>query len=352
MTPLWERLSRAGRPIVLYGTGNGADKILDQLEKLGAAAAGAFVSDGFSTDRSFRGLSVTSLAEAEARFKDMIVLLAFGTHDADVLENIKRMSSRLELYAPPFPVVGGTPSGGFARVPSERESRVRALLADDRSRFVFDSVLTYRETGSLGYLFACESGRDELWGLLSPAAGEDYLDLGAYRGDTAAEFAARAPLYGSIRAVEPDRRSFEKLSAYCAGLDRCECFRACVGAAPGEERFSGGSGRGSAASASGEAVRRESVDSLLGGKRASLIKMDVEGAEAAALDGARETLIKYSPKLLVSAYHRADNIFSVPERVLSVNPDYRVYLRHGACVPDWDVDYIFIPAHGGPISRL
>ena len=57
---LWDGLSRRECPIWLYGTGNGADKILDVLEARGIPVQGVFASDGFVRSRVFRGMPVRS----------------------------------------------------------------------------------------------------------------------------------------------------------------------------------------------------------------------------------------------------------------------------------------------------
>ena len=43
----WDKLSSEKRPIILYGTGNGADKILDDCDKYNIKVSGVFASDGF-----------------------------------------------------------------------------------------------------------------------------------------------------------------------------------------------------------------------------------------------------------------------------------------------------------------
>ena len=43
---LWDRLAESKKPIVIYGTGNGADKIIDALERYGVKPAAVFASDG------------------------------------------------------------------------------------------------------------------------------------------------------------------------------------------------------------------------------------------------------------------------------------------------------------------
>jgi len=60
----------------------------------------------------------------------------------------------------------------------------------------------------------------------------------------------------------------------------------------------------------------------------SFIKMDIEGAEQDAIEGAKKTIKKYHPRLAISAYHKADDIWKIPELILAIRSDYKIYLRH------------------------
>ena len=95
LSDLWNYLKNADKPIVLYGIGNGADKILDRLETDNVKISGIFSSSGFKKGKIFRGFPVLSYEELYSRFSDMIILVAFGTSRNEVIENIKGLMNKL-----------------------------------------------------------------------------------------------------------------------------------------------------------------------------------------------------------------------------------------------------------------
>ncbi len=60
----------------------------------------------------------------------------------------------------------------------------------------------------------------------------------------------------------------------------------------------------------------------------SFIKMDIEGSEKNALIGAENTIRRCKPKLAISIYHKNEDIWELPEMILQMNENYRLYLRH------------------------
>lgn len=75
----------------------------------------------------------------------------------------------------------------------------------------------------------------------------------------------------------------------------------------------------------GTAVEATTIDRLLDGRRATAIKMNIEGSELAALKGAREAIRRWKPKLMVAGYHKTWDFWEVPELMLEAG--YTVYLR-------------------------
>ncbi len=87
------------------------------------------------------------------------------------------------------------------------------------------------------------------------------------------------------------------------------------------------------------------LDSLLQGAPVTLLKMDIEGSESKALTGAAHTIVTWRPKLYVCAYHRNEDLFSLPLQILSLCPDYKLYFRHSPYIPAWESNFYCIPTH-------
>lgn len=347
---LFTRLAAEKRQILLYGMGNGADKILDEMEKRGIPAAGVFASDGFARGNLFRGMRVMSFSEVRERYtrEDCVILLAFGSARPEVLELIDRVAAEYELLVPDMPVCGGPLyDSDFVRANADRIAAARDLLADEASKALYDRILAFRLSGSLTELLAAVSA-ENAWEMLarSPITVRKIADLGAYNGDSAREALARFPL-DFILAAEPDRRNFKKLSAWQETVTDCtvECHRVAICDRVGEAAFddAGNRNAGLCTGRSRVTVATATLDSLLQGRAVDYIKYDVEGAEAGALQGSAETIRRHLPALRIALYHRSADIFEIPLQLAEISPRYRMYLTRERSLPAWDIDLVAIP---------
>ena len=68
---VWEQLKTCGKPVVLYGMGDGADKVLAAFDRFGIRASAVMASDAFVRGQSFHGFRVRTLAEVENEFDEV-----------------------------------------------------------------------------------------------------------------------------------------------------------------------------------------------------------------------------------------------------------------------------------------
>ena len=338
----WDRLKSEKRPIFIYGMGDGALKIMSVFRERGITVSGIFASDDFVRGHSFEGFHVHRLADIEEAVGDFVVVLAFAAGYQEIVDKIHSIASRHTLYVPDVPVVGG---GLFTyEYCVENAEKIQAVydsLADDYSRKVYANIINFKISGKIEYLSAVTSTKAEIYKkIIKPNLNEVYVDLGAYNGDTIKELMEFTHgLYASIYALEPDRKNFKKLAKFVDGMNRVYAYNAAAWCVDGELPFAAKAGRQSSITATSEnMVTARAVDSILDRKPASIIKMDVEGFEREAIWGAAQTIAHYGPKMMVSLYHRNEDIFELPLLIKTLNPNYKLYIRHQLYIPAWETN--------------
>ncbi len=343
MTDLWQYLKGANKPIVLYGTGDGADKILNVMEDKGIKASGVFASDGFVRKRVFRDMPVLSYKEALEAFGDMIILIAFGSSLANVIENFVKLSLLHETYVPDVPVAGGELFDiDFYSKNLDKINEARSLLCDEKSVKLYDNMIMAKLTGKVEYLLdGCETD-DEILFHLGAESFRVTLDLGAYNGDTALKLVDSCPKLETVIALEPDERNFKKLCINTVPTKKVEPH---FGAAWDKDEiltFTKGGGRGIRRRGGEKTVEVAGIrpETLLDGRKVDYIKFDVEGAERQAIDGCKNAITAYRPALRIALYHKSADIFEIPLMIHSICPDYKMYIKRTMSFPAWDIDLV------------
>ena len=103
---VWDRMRDCRKPVLLYGMGNGAQKLLDECARRGIEVAGVFASDEFVRGHSFAGYPVLRYREARARFGDFFTAIAFASQRPEVLAQFYAVEREGETAAPDLPVAG------------------------------------------------------------------------------------------------------------------------------------------------------------------------------------------------------------------------------------------------------
>jgi FkbM family methyltransferase len=171
---------------------------------------------------------------------------------------------------------------------------------------------------------------------IGPEPGDYVIDGGGCLGDTALAFAADVGAKGHVYTFDPMlrhceimREAFQMNSVLAANVDLFDVGLADVASERDAAHSTPGTVNHGARLEEGLPTR--TIDGLVESKkieRIDLVKLDIEGSELAALQGAEGSLKRWRPKLAISLYHRPEDFFSIPLWLNSLGCGYRFFLDH------------------------
>lgn len=205
-------------------------------------------------------------------------------------------------------------------------------LGDWRSKIVLAGMLYNWITFDLDYIHSMkEANFTDYFDLdLLQCDEEDVVvDLGAWTGDSMQNYIHTYSKYKKIYCYEIDKCSIDVAKKNLAEFSNIEFRNKGVGNRAGKMYLDGkplSSCNKVVSVDTGNEIEVVSLDDDLM-EKVTLIKMDIEGAEQAALSGCRRHIKEEMPKLLISVYHNNEDIWKIPRMVEEMNPNYRFYLR-------------------------
>lgn len=167
-------------------------------------------------------------------------------------------------------------------------------------------------------------------------AGDVVIDGGGCWGDTAIYFAHKAGSSGKVFTFEflPENKTImnDNLMLNPPLNEKIEVISSALWDIPEESvsYIEQGPATSLKPGLGGESqVMTETIDNLVESKdlkKVDFIKMDIEGAELKALQGAEQTIKKYKPTLAISLYHKKDDFITIPKYLNDLKLGYEFYL--------------------------
>jgi FkbM family methyltransferase len=325
-------------PVVVYGAGKTAQRVERALAEHGIDVTARFVDAEHAASSATTDACLGGFDAVAARFGRVNVVAGMQDYAAPMarLEALRR------------PEIAGI--FAFDTLFHEEYKRLPGLVSSrggDLQR-VFDSLGDAESAEALrSFILAklsgdqaryCVRSKDTQYfpdGIVERRDDEAFVDGGAYDGDTLEAFAGwTRGRFSRYVAFEPDASNRAILGRKASALDlggRVSLREEALWRSKGELRFQANEGQSSSLSEVGDVrIPTAAIDAVC--PEATFIKLDIEGAEREALEGARETIRRNRPKLAVCLYHRPEHLLDVPLLVKELRPDYRLHIRHHSSV--------------------
>lgn len=163
-----------------------------------------------------------------------------------------------------------------------------------------------------------------------PDKNEVFLDCGCFDGRTSVLFERYCDGgYDRIIAFEPSPINYERCLLVLKDYPNTTIISSGIDMNPGQINFSANLGGSSRINLDSDlTVPVTTLDIECAHERVTFIKMDIEGMELRALQGAKEIIKNNKPKLAICVYHELEDIYTIPEYLLSLCGDYKFWLRH------------------------
>lgn len=324
--------------IILYGAGQGADWAIDLLrtKDIGPVAiVDKKLGGGVKKD-----IPVITYDDLLKNYhdKNIYILITSPKFEEEILGLLKQnfreeqiFAFECELY---YHYIHDIDNYRFYLLSKTQQfNELYDKLSDDTSRTTLENVLRGRISGEWQYFrnvyvpnqyFAQD--------IIELGHQEVFLDIGAYTGDTAEDIAEMTGgNYTKIYCFEPDQKCISILKENIKKYKNIEIIE--KGAWNKYDKLSiqedSEHGASSINGAEGYTIEVDCVDNCIDQNICvTHIKMDIEGAELAALEGAKRTIQTYKPKLAICVYHKNEDILDISSYILSLVPEYKLFLRH------------------------
>lgn len=224
--------------------------------------------------------------------------------------------------------------------------RAGHLWSDDDSRGEYLAQLRWRLLGDFSLPSPVEHTIYFPLEICPLTDDEVFVDCGAYDGDSIRSFLDQPKKsFRKAYSFEPDPVNFKKLQEDVSLQAECDSIVlqcAAVGAHNGTVTFSGDGNEASSVGKGEMVVNCVTLDSVLAGAEPTYVKMDIEGAELEALNGARGIIQRHAPVLAICTYHVQNHLWKIPLLIDSMHPDYSFFLRPHL-LEGWDLVCYAIP---------
>ncbi len=330
-------LARSPSTTYIYGAGVFAYVLQRYLELCGITVQAAMVDRAFIDAKKYVELPILVTEDSGEQLASANIIIGVSNYPP-VVEHLQRLGARYihvvdipDYLNMPHPFMDQAYVGEHA----DEFSRALDLFADDLSRQTYIASINCKVSENLSFVSEMVK-LDELYfpkDEFQLTDSETLLDVGGYTGDTVHEFhRLLGGKYTRIISLEPSPENFKILAstAEVYGTDRVTAVpfgawdsKTTLRFTPKKQHIDN-----QITETGPESIAVDTIDNILAdlGQSVSIIKLDINGAEYRALQGARQTIKQDRPRI-ITRLHTKEDYYRIPLLLKSLSPSMKLYLR-------------------------
>lgn len=337
----WKKFNEeaAGKDVILYGAGFRCKNSLSLL-KLCYNILFIVDRDPEKWGKDILGIRIESPQKLNTLKKDTFIVLITVQDTFEIVEELEKRNiinyysefwmSNFELYKE-------------IRIGFSDSKDNLNYLADEKSKKIYQKIMEKRKNAVIDYSDIMDTNEYFRQEFFQPCNGAVYVDAGAFNGDTIEKFIKFNSDFEKIYAFEADKKNYEQLKKsfiYQGFKKKIKIYNYGVYNESATVEFNGEIGISSNIvneqinnyfEKKVTHIRCVKIDDIIK-EKVTFIKMDIEGSEIKALEGAKNTISKYKPNLAICIYHKTDDLWKIPDLIHKMVPEYQLYIRHHSCI--------------------
>ena len=335
-----EELKEAELPLYLWGAGNVAEEVYRLLEEQGITIAGVFVTTACGNKKKFGNYEVVTLDEVLQKTTKINVMIGHAQYHKKTEMEKNEGVNKVYYILNPFRSHDDIFYGDYLEHQKEYEHAF-ALFEEEYSQKVFQAYLNTRINDDLHYLLECFDKPITYYenGIFDLSKAENYVDIGAYNGDTVMDFVRSTNgKYNYIYAFEPEPELFNELqdNVNKNHYKNISLYQLGLWDSNAQLSFVSESGQSDRVVAEAESVNKIDVvtlDSILDGKEITFIKSNMSAGTKEWIEGAKQILGGQKPKLVINVGLTKQLLYQIPLLLHEINDKYQFALRFNESMP-------------------
>lgn len=326
------------KDIYLFGAKYLGEVLLSNFQNAGYKVKGFVDNNKNLHGTTLNNLKIYSPQELVSEKDTAVIIIASVNYNNEIFEQLNSMGFKNIV---PYPILTIFDEKTFhSTMPFENlipdlieniheYENLMQLLKDEKSKFVLEKLIEFRKTFDFNIFPQIkEPSNKQYFEDFVPNDNDIFIDGGAFDGDTVINFLKfQNNKYKKIYFFEPDKTSIEQAKKNLAQYKNIEYHAKGISDFTKKLKFNSRGDFGSVFCEDGE-IELECValkDIVKEPK--AFIKLDIEGAEIDAINGA-ESFFKNGSPFAICVYHKPSDIWQIPKLISNLNPNYNFYLRH------------------------